>query len=470
MIWLIIFLALIIRLINLDQSLWLDEAITAQAAKNYSLVDLVSKFAVGDVHPPAHYVLIWIWLNSFGNSETVLRLTSVIFGVASVGILYLTGKRLFNNTSGLLGALFLAIAPLHIYYSQELRVYSLVTFAVCLINYFFIRLSENKIKFYLGYFIASLLVLFSDYMAYFIFPAHLLYIIFYERTLLKKYLVILGILFIAWSPWLFVFIKQLSTGIETTKILIKWAEIVGGTNIKNLALIFIKTIIGRISFDNKLVYGGIIVFITIIYSLLFYYFSKLKDKKNLFLLFCVVIPIILTAIVSVFIPVLAYFRLLYIVPIFYLLVAQAILTRKKQLQILFTTVLVFISISAVIIFNLNSKFHREDWRSALQFLQNQTASEDLIVLENTGIIDPYIYYWNGNTKTIPGLKSIPAKSLDDVVDMDMQKVKRIFVIEYLVEITDPNRLLEKKLINNNFVKKQTFNFNGVGFIHQYEKN
>lgn len=54
------------------------------------------------------------------------------------------GKRLFGVTVGPVVATLLAITPLHIYYSQELRFYSLATFAVLAVIYVFILTTEHK--------------------------------------------------------------------------------------------------------------------------------------------------------------------------------------------------------------------------------------------------------------------------------------------------------------------------------------
>ncbi|MFA6602424.1 MAG: hypothetical protein WCT01_01340, partial [Candidatus Shapirobacteria bacterium] len=76
---LIIGLGLVLRLISLDQSLWLDEAITAQVAKK-TPTEIVSQFSVADFHPPTYYWLMAGWSRVCQNSEVCLRLPSVIFG------------------------------------------------------------------------------------------------------------------------------------------------------------------------------------------------------------------------------------------------------------------------------------------------------------------------------------------------------------------------------------------------------
>jgi len=49
---LIFLAAFLIRLIALNQSLWLDEAVTANVVRNYGLTQIISGFSLNDFHPP----------------------------------------------------------------------------------------------------------------------------------------------------------------------------------------------------------------------------------------------------------------------------------------------------------------------------------------------------------------------------------------------------------------------------------
>src|SRR5574340_131093 len=87
--------AFVIRLVGINQSLWLDEATTALVAK-FSLTDIFSKFLPTDFHPPFYYLLIKYWTSVFGYSEIVLRIPSLVFGIGTIYITYLIAKKLFN--------------------------------------------------------------------------------------------------------------------------------------------------------------------------------------------------------------------------------------------------------------------------------------------------------------------------------------------------------------------------------------
>jgi len=133
MIFPILLLALILRLINLNQSLWLDEAVQAITAKG-SFAYIFQEI-IGDFHPPLYHFLMHYWVSIFGSSEIAIRMPSVLFGVGTVWLVYKIAKiicgqwsvvsgqglgvkdhqSLITNHKSLatIAALFLATAPFH---------------------------------------------------------------------------------------------------------------------------------------------------------------------------------------------------------------------------------------------------------------------------------------------------------------------------------------------------------------------
>jgi uncharacterized membrane protein len=106
----LIVVSLLLRLISLNQSLWLDEAITANVVKNNSYQNIVTRFSPNDFHPPLFYLTQKTWSSVFGYSEVGLRSMSVTFAVLTVILVYLH----FGFRPGLL----LTLKQLYLYYSQ----------------------------------------------------------------------------------------------------------------------------------------------------------------------------------------------------------------------------------------------------------------------------------------------------------------------------------------------------------------
>ena len=68
-------------------------------------------------------------------------------------------------------------------------------------------------------------------------------------------------------------------------------------------------------------------------------------------------------------------------------------------------------------------------------------------------------------------RNFPAKSETDLADLDeiLHGKSQVYLVDYLVEISDPQRLVAKKLESLGFIKTETKNFNGVGFVYGYSR-
>ncbi len=141
-IWLIVAVGAVLRLIALGhKSFWLDEIASVSIAQKSSVT--FWRFLWHDEGNMAlYYVLLRPWL-IFGKTEGVVRLLSVIPGVAGIPLMYVVAKRLFGREAGILAAALFALNPCAIASSQEARAYSFVVFAVLLSTYVFVRLTEE---------------------------------------------------------------------------------------------------------------------------------------------------------------------------------------------------------------------------------------------------------------------------------------------------------------------------------------
>ncbi len=119
-------LALGLRLIHLTfQPLWWDEGWSLYFASS-DLPSLIAQTAV-DIHPPFYYLILRGWMAAFGSGVVSIRLLSVLIGVVTVPLLYWVGVRWIRETGARWAAVLLAVSPFHLYYSQEVRMYGLVT-------------------------------------------------------------------------------------------------------------------------------------------------------------------------------------------------------------------------------------------------------------------------------------------------------------------------------------------------------
>lgn len=119
----IMLVALALRLFMLGaKSLWLDEVFSVTQASQSGVAITADQY---DVHPPGYYLFLHEWLG-VGQSEFWVRLPSALLGTLTVLVIYRLGC-LRSEQIGLIAAGLLAIDPMHIWYSQEARMYAALT-------------------------------------------------------------------------------------------------------------------------------------------------------------------------------------------------------------------------------------------------------------------------------------------------------------------------------------------------------
>jgi uncharacterized membrane protein len=126
LLWAILAAAICVRFYRLGrQSLWVDEMLSIGAYSAPPGVSFWEKL-LWDVHGPLYSLILHFW-SVVSSSEAWLRAPSAITGVASVYLCYRWLISLGRRDCALIGALFLALSPFNLYYSQELRFYSQLT-------------------------------------------------------------------------------------------------------------------------------------------------------------------------------------------------------------------------------------------------------------------------------------------------------------------------------------------------------
>ncbi len=145
--WLVLIITLIgggLRVVFLDKNgLWLDETFSVWLA-NYSVGEMLPWIVKIDQHPPLYYLLLHYWIALTGDTPYNLRLLSVLFGAGTIPMIYLIGKRLSGAVVGLAAAVFLALSPFNLYFAQETRMYTLLTFNAAVAIYALVRLLTDS--------------------------------------------------------------------------------------------------------------------------------------------------------------------------------------------------------------------------------------------------------------------------------------------------------------------------------------
>lgn len=131
------------RAISLDfQSLWRDE-VDALRFATVPWPEMAASFTRQGWNGPLYYLLLRGWIALAGVSEYAMRFFSLLFGVLCVPLVYVLGCRLFDWRTGLLAAILVTTSPYLSWYSQEVKMYTLISFLALLAIYSLRRAVEG---------------------------------------------------------------------------------------------------------------------------------------------------------------------------------------------------------------------------------------------------------------------------------------------------------------------------------------
>jgi len=439
---------LLVRLVSLNQSLWMDEAISAVAAKDFSYTGIVNNFILSDTHPPLHYLVLKFWTSIFGYSEISLRLPSLIFGFLTIFVVFKIGEMLGRKTA-VFAALLTAFSPLLIYYSQEARMYSLTTLLVSLIMYFFFT------KKWFWYSLTLPILLITDYLPLFILiPIGFLLVFTPGLKNNFKSIILSHVPFMVSAILAFPLFN--AQRLSTTAYLSSndwWGSLLGVSNLKSLALVWVKFLIGRINFMPIYVYGVVIVVTSIlVITALIVSFKHFKKTYPFWLWWLV--PIATSFILLFGLPGFSYFRLIFTLPALLIIISCGF--SKIKFGSLFFVVFLILQIFFSSIYLFNKNYWREDWKSAVNFIESNVKSDEFVYISYKESFTPYSWY---------------AKKPEIVKSFMLDQVggKSLYSLDYLMDATDPTRAYYAKLRELGYKNTGVYNFRGVGQVRYWVK-
>lgn len=448
----LLILAFILRIFSINQSLWLDEATSAIVARDLNPSEILYYFSRTDFHPPLYYLFLDIWTTLFGTGEFILRLPSVLFGVATVAFTYKIAQLFSKKTLPMLSGILMATAPLHIYYSQEARMYSLATLLISITVYLLLQAKKGSklILFGSGCFFA--LAFLTEYMTVFMFPVLLYIVVRYKKFNLSRIFMFVFPFILAIVAVFPLFTYQFSAALHVKEMGSLWWNTLGTFSLKSILLVPVKFLIGRIGFDSNLVYAFYAGGSFLLFSFLIFKGLTKNTQKYMPLLVWLTFPALMAIGTSTFLPVLYYFRLIFSLPALYILTGLGLMNIKEKYFVpAFVGVLAFNMVSAAIYFS-NVTFHREDWRGMVSYINSVAGNNSVVFVANSQF--EAVKYYDKNLKI----------ATIDNVDVGSDK---IWLMRYVQDVFDPKDNVRQKLEGLNFEKVNEHNFNGV-VVWEYE--
>ena len=150
------------------------QSVSAATLQNYltqerlSVSRIIRATRLSDTNPPLYYILLGLWAFWGGTSDIALRSFSLILNVASLFLLATLMRRITTPEAALAGAALFAVSPWLIFYSVEVRMYSLMVFLASLNAFLTVPIREGKNLFWIPWAIVSAAGLWTHY--FYVFP------------------------------------------------------------------------------------------------------------------------------------------------------------------------------------------------------------------------------------------------------------------------------------------------------------
>ena len=230
-----IVLGAVLRFVALGaQSLWVDELLTI---KNAHIGEPgVFSHIVHNLQGPAASLLVH-YVGALGKSEILLRLPFAVAGALCIPAIYLVARQFNERWSSLHTTFLLALSPIYIWYSQEVRGYVFVVLFSVLATYFLIRWTRERRTLSLALYGACLFAgLVMNLSMAFVGMAHLVYLVIRHRQVrvLLWWGVAVCIVLVAFSPW----IRDIMVRVQPQKIVVgeTGPPLIGGSDFTMMAV------------------------------------------------------------------------------------------------------------------------------------------------------------------------------------------------------------------------------------------
>ncbi|MFQ6015960.1 MAG: glycosyltransferase family 39 protein [Anaerolineae bacterium] len=430
-----------LRMLRLDfQPLWWDEGWSVYFAAS-DVLTMVERTAE-DIHPPFYYAALHLWMALFGPGSFAIRFFSVFVGTLTIPLLYIVGRHLFGSKVAILSALLLAIAPFHIFYSQEVRMYALVTLLGLASVYFMILLLGNGaarsspgsgqgLFLWGGYVLSTSLVMYSQYYAVFLPLFQTLFVLGYSFAptrfrqppypfLLRWFVGQLALLLL-YLPWLIYAGSKLQAYV-VGKVAHEAYQPLGLMAFVSRHLAAFS--LGHLATGQEALYWFTVPLVAL--GILGAISAARTEKQSIqygssdhsirsgigplsfgaiLLLLYLLVPLMATYLLNLrfpFTPPRLERSLLFAVPAFYLLLARGLhaLGRYKSLYLATISLILTVSGLALSGFYIEERYQQEDYRSLVQKVQRLAQPTDVVVLVHPWQAGYFRSYFRGELPQI----------------------------------------------------------------------
>ncbi len=133
----LIALSAYVRTRAIGGSFWMDEGLSV-GISSHALTDIPGVLRQ-DGSPPLYYMLLHVWMDVFGRSETAVHWLSLTTSLLTIPAAMWAGWSLWGKRAGYVGAVLCALCPFLTAYGEEARMYALMALLGLLSTAFFLH-------------------------------------------------------------------------------------------------------------------------------------------------------------------------------------------------------------------------------------------------------------------------------------------------------------------------------------------
>ena len=482
-------LALGLRLHAIDRlSIWFDEGFTVwKIHQSFSKIFFLTRI---DTVPPLYYYLLKSWVGFFGESDSTIRSLSALLGAATVPLIYLLGKTLFDIKTALMAAFLLTLSTYHIQYSQEARSYTLLLLLFASALYFLLLVQRSeKTVFWVGYAVCGTLLMYARGISLFYLTVLNLYFLFSKQTwrkdILQNWVVANTVIMVCFLPWFLVYVKQIASFQHQTLLptptfneVINTLILLASLPPSNPQLLpsALKSWANLIPLIQCVwMISVLFLFLT---PLMAYSYNCFKRVVDLYLIFF--LPIVMIFLFSVTLRSVYVDRLFFVclVPLSLLLAINLKFQSSQSKTITAIFLALYILCNS---FSINAYYHsnwKEDYRSATEYLiENAGPGDVLIFVSHVGEI---IFDWYSRERRHDLIKTGLPEGIYDRGEPDsglivrhpqdverlndiVRRGKRIWLFRNRTWTHDPQEI-SQKWMDEHLYRQQTIDFSGIQII------
>lgn len=463
---LVLLLAMLLRLWNIgSESAWIDEAYSINLAQ-HTVSDILTGTAA-DQHPPLYYLLLKFWL-IFGSGVTYARMLSVIIGVICIAQVLHLGKYTAGPVIGLLGGLLVCVSPMHVWYSQEIRMYILlVSLTIASTTSLWWALHGRSASRWAVYAIFSLLAIYTHYFAFLILFSQGIWALLWawNQINLRHFwywlisIFTVGLLFL---PWLPVAINQFRFHTMT------WVQSPTIAVIRDTLLRMIFGIAVLALPEILLWLLGALIVALLGWSI-YHHLIKPGEEKQSFFFFTAlaVIPFTAISVLAVLFPIYQFKQYLIAISPILLLTASISCCLPRKLNLAAVAVLLVSANVSLTYQQVN--LSKDDWQGTAEYLEQHAAAGDVIFTNpaasslalslyadldfpTTGIPENYDIItggWEGEAAT--------KETVEGRFKQLKESYQRLWLVEFTPEFWDEGQIIESWLeLNSSLLSERNF--------------